>query len=285
MHRMGLALCLAVAGCAGTAPPAASPTPPDVEARLAKLEADNAKYAKALEFLQLVYDQQAAAKAAAPAPDAVFAVPVAEAVAAGQVSGAATAAVTIVKAFDFACPYCAKIDPMLDAVVAAYPGQVRVVYENMVVHPFAMPAHLAGCAAGKQRKYLAFKKVLWEQVFPAYVAARDPSLLDEAHMLAAGATAGLEAERLRKDMASDECKARIAADMAELEKFGVRGTPTLFVNGSIMEPGISEEQLKVVVEDKLRAVAASGVSPSEYYGQVVVGKGEKAFRAQGDAAP
>ena len=39
-----------------------------------------------------------------------------------------------------------------------YDGKVRVVYKNMVVHPQVVTkAHLAGCAAGKQGKFVEFK--------------------------------------------------------------------------------------------------------------------------------
>ena len=40
-----------------------------------------------------------------------------------------------------------------------YDGKVRVVFKNMVVHPQVVTrAHLAGCAAGKQGKFIAYKE-------------------------------------------------------------------------------------------------------------------------------
>ncbi len=251
-----------------------------------KLEEDNAKYASALAFLQQVYDQQMAQRQAQedlePAPDAVFAVPVADAVAAGQVAGPASASVTIVKAFDFACPYCADLNGTLDEIVSDYGGKVRVVYENMVVHPFAMPVHLGGCAAGKQGKYVAFKKVIWEKAFPDYVSARDPSKLDEAHVLEAGKAAGLDVTRMQRDLSSEECKARVAADMRDLERFGVHATPTLFINGAAVPP-MDKEGLKEVIDAKLKVVESSGVAGGEYYAREVMGKGEQKFRSKRDA--
>ena len=77
-----------------------------LEARVKKLEDQNAKYAEALEFLQKVYGQQKAQQAAQereePAEDAVFAVDIAPDLAGGQVEGPATACITIVEAWDFA---------------------------------------------------------------------------------------------------------------------------------------------------------------------------------------
>jgi hypothetical protein len=73
-----------------------------LEARVAKLE----KYSEALEFLQKVYDQQKQQQAQQedrePAPDAVFAVDIAQNIALGQIEGPTQAAVTIIEAWDFA---------------------------------------------------------------------------------------------------------------------------------------------------------------------------------------
>ena len=78
----------------------------DLEARVKKLEDQNAKYAEALDFLQKVYNQQKAQQdqqeREEPAEDAVFAVDIAPDVKGGQVEGPATACITIVEAWDFA---------------------------------------------------------------------------------------------------------------------------------------------------------------------------------------
>jgi len=77
-----------------------------LEARVKKLEDQNAKYAEALDFLQKVYNQQKQAtqqqEREEPADDAVFAVDIAADIANHQVEGPNSATVTIVEAWDFA---------------------------------------------------------------------------------------------------------------------------------------------------------------------------------------
>jgi Skp family chaperone for outer membrane proteins len=81
-----------------------------LEDRVARLEANNDKYAEALDFLGKVYEQQKAQQKAQqdraqredPDPDAVFAVDVTPDVKLGEVEGSANALVTIVEAWDFA---------------------------------------------------------------------------------------------------------------------------------------------------------------------------------------
>ena len=77
-----------------------------LEARVKKLEDQNAKYSEALDFLQKVYNQQKQASAQQerdePADDAVFAVDIANDIANHQVEGPNSATVTVVEAWDFA---------------------------------------------------------------------------------------------------------------------------------------------------------------------------------------
>lgn len=78
----------------------------DLEARVKKLEDENAKYHEALEFLQKVYNQQKQQQQAQdesePDPNAVFAVNIEPDIKGGQVEGPNSACVTVVEAWDFA---------------------------------------------------------------------------------------------------------------------------------------------------------------------------------------
>ena len=80
----------------------AAPASGNLEERVARLE----KYSEALDFLQKVYDQQkqqmAQQERSEPAPDAVFAVDIAQNIQLGQIEGPTQAAVTIIEAWDFA---------------------------------------------------------------------------------------------------------------------------------------------------------------------------------------
>ena len=187
--KRALAVAALLAAC-HTTPPAATPgSNAEIAARVKKLEDTNAKYAEALEMLQQVYAKQRADAEAEEentlADDGIWAVAIDADVKAGQVDGPATAGVTIIKAFDFACPYCNAVAAQLDELVKEHHGDVRVVYKNMVVHPaIAMPAHLASCAAAKQGKYVAFKSAFWDRAYKPYAEKRDPTQLGEANILA-----------------------------------------------------------------------------------------------------
>jgi protein-disulfide isomerase len=297
--KISAAMCVAAAlgacqpqATGGTTPaskPAAATVAGSVEERLARLEAAYAKNAEALAFLAQVYAQQKAQQEAQerdePAEDAMFAVDITEDVQAGQVDGPASAPVTIVKAFDFACPYCAQTAPTMEELVNDYKGKVRVVYMNLVVHPPARPAHLASCAAARQGKYNPFKHAFWDKGFGAYAASHDPSKLGEDNILAIARGVGLDVARLKADMASPACAARVDHDMAELAKFHVNATPTFFINGKQIGGALPKEGFQQVIDAQLKIAEASGVPAADYYTKVVLAKGEKQFRSKLDPKP
>ena len=288
--------CAVVAGCQSSAKPVAKPVPQPIqesgatatlEARVQRLEADNARYAEALGFLQKVYDQQKAQAEAdqdsEPADDAIFAVDIAPDLEAGQLEGPIDAPVTIVEAFDFACPYCRRVHDTLSDLVKAYGGKIRIVYKNMVVHPqVATSAHLAGCAAAKQKKFIAYNNEIWTKGFDEYAATRDPDKLSEDAVIAIAKGVGINVSKLKTDMKSAECKDRIKADMDELAKFNINATPTLFVNGTEVAGAQPAEDFKKLIDEKLALVQKSGIAPRDYYSKVIMATGEKKFRSKKD---
>jgi len=261
-----------------------------VEQQLARLQDAYDRNAEALAFLNKVYAQQKAQAAQEerdePADDAVFAVDVSGDIQAGQVDGPATAPVTIIKAFDFACPYCAQMSPVLHDIVKANPDKVRVVYKNLVVHEIATPAHLASCAAAKQGKYGAFKDAFWEDGFKPYLESRgqNKDSLGEDNIVKIATKVGLAIPKFKADLAGQDCKSALADDMTELTKFHVNATPTLFVNGKEISGAMDQVHLQELVNEQLAIVQKSGVPAGQYYDKVVMA-GEKQFRSKKQPKP
>ncbi len=249
-----------------------------LENRIASLEAELKRANEVLDFIRPFMDEQRQAEearaATEPDPNVRFAV----GVEGSPAIGSSEASVTVVKAFDFACPYCEQIDPLLEDLVDKYAPKVRVVYKNFVVHPEAEDAHLAACAAAAQGKFKEFKTAFWQKGFRAYVEARDPDKLGKTNILAIATELGMDAGKLDADMSGETCKALVKNDMEELNKFGVNGTPSFFVNGKFtMFAG--PQAFQELIDAELVEVEKSGVAGADYYRTVVMAKGEKAFKA------
>ncbi len=139
------------------------------------------------------------------------------------VKGAENVPVTITLFDDFQCPYCARLIPTLDQVLAAYPQQVRIVYKHfpLSMHKFARAAAAASIAARNQGKFWP----LHDQLFANYNKLNDAMIRE----LAEGV--GLDMARFDQDLANPALQQEIAADMQLGSKAGVRGTPAAYING------------------------------------------------------
>jgi protein-disulfide isomerase len=159
-----------------------------------------------------------------PEPSKVYELPVGN----SPIRGPENAAVTIVEFSDYQCPFCARSEPLIKDVLKAYPDKVRFVYKNLPlvsIHSNAMGAAQAAVAAGKQGKYWEMHDLL----FANQRALQPDKLKEYAQQL------GLDVAKFEADMNSSEVKSAISDDMSLSRKVGVRGTPTIFVNGKLVE--------------------------------------------------
>jgi len=138
--------------------------------------------------------------------------------------GPADAPVTITLFDDFQCPYCARLLPTLEQVMAAYPTQVRVVFKHfpLNMHKFARQAAIASIAARNQGKFWP----LHDQLFANYNQLNDDKIRELAESV------GLDMERFDKDIANPALQQEIAADLQLGTDSGVRGTPAVYINGA-----------------------------------------------------
>jgi thiol-disulfide isomerase/thioredoxin len=137
--------------------------------------------------------------------------------------GADGAGVVIVEFADFECPFCQKLAPELDQLWEERRDKVRFVYKFL---PLAMHAHgevaaRAAIAAQMQGKF-------WEMHRKLFASGQH---LEEADLAGYARAIGLDVDRFRVDMAGAAATARIEADRKLAETLGVKGTPTLFIDG------------------------------------------------------
>jgi len=137
--------------------------------------------------------------------------------------GPASASINVVLFSDYQCPFCARAEPVVRSLEQAHPGEVRVVFKNMPLpfHDRAWLAAKAALAAGEQGKYWEYHDALFAH----------QNALDRASLERYAADMGLDARRFARDLDDARLEARLEADVADADALGVKGTPTLFVNG------------------------------------------------------
>jgi len=193
--------------------------------------------------------QPAAARPSGPDPARAYNLPVGN----SPSKGSAEAPITIVEFSDYQCPFCARSEPLIGQALAAYPTQARFVYKHfplVSIHPQAMPAALAAVAAGRQGKFWE----MHEMLFANQRALAPEQIKEYARKL------GLDLPKFEADLASDEVKAAVQEDMALAQRAGVRGTPTIFVNGRLLQAR-SLEGFKEIIEPILKTPSPAGRTP------------------------
>lgn len=104
-----------------------------------------------------------------------------------------------------------------------YSKEMKLVFKNFPLrnHKFAWPAAIAALAANKQGKFWE----LHDQLYENYNRLSDQKIREIAQQV------GLDMEKFDKDMKAPELKAIVERDFQEGARIGVRGIPTIFVNG------------------------------------------------------
>lgn len=88
-----------------------------------------------------------------------------------------------------------------------------------------MPAAIAALAANEQGKY-------WEmnsQLFKNYNQLSDEKIDEIAQSL------GLDMTQFKKDIENPDLAAQVQRDLQDGVQAGVRGTPTIFINGRLLQ--------------------------------------------------
>ena len=157
--------------------------------------------------------------------------------------GNPAAPITIVEFSDYQCPFCARVNPALDKVRAAYGDRVKIVFKDYPLpnHPQAPKAAEAARCAGEQNKY-------WEMhdaMFANQRALEVPALKQTARAI------GLNGAAFDQCLDSGKWAATVRSGSELGEKMGVNSTPTLYVNGRALIGALPFESFKSVIDEEL----------------------------------
>ena len=160
--------------------------------------------------------------------------------------GPETADVQVTVAYDYQCPFCARVMPVMSALRSHYQNRLSVVFKQfpLAFHKQAMmAANAALCAQGQGT---------FEPMHDALFA--DQQNLSREFVDQAARRLGLDARQFGKCMDRGTYQATIDRDMAEARTANVRGTPTIFLNGRrFVSPSGYNTEAFIKTIDKLLA--------------------------------
>lgn len=132
--------------------------------------------------------------------------------------------ITLVEFFDYNCPYCRRVGPVMIEAEASDP-QLRGVYKEFpILGPNSLYAAKAALAAHRQGRYVAFHKTL----------IQSDETADESTVLAVASEIGLDVDQLKADMEDPSIQAAIDRNLALARALRVNGTPAFVIGDQIV---------------------------------------------------
>ena len=157
--------------------------------------------------------------------------------------GPPDARVTVVAFLDYECTPCAEEAAALRRLQQRFPKDVRVVVRDfpLASHPNSARAAQAAACAGEQGRF-------WEMHDRLFA---DQRKLQGEDLKAYARDLSLDGSRFAECLDGTRGTPEWRADRADGERFGVRGTPTVFVNGRLVPRGGGYIAVWSLVQDEL----------------------------------
>lgn len=153
------------------------------------------------------------------------------------VAGNPNGDVTVVEFYDVRCPYCRRMVPVINELIRRDPG-VRVVYKDF---PILGPASTLGAramlAAHKQGGYVRMYQTLM---------TGGPTI-DDTTLRAAATRAGIDPERMLREMSMPEVSGHINDNLALGRKLELQGTPAYVIGDKVLPGAVDLQTLLAAV--------------------------------------
>lgn len=124
-----------------------------------------------------------------------------------------------------------------------YPNDVKLVFKNFPltrIHKFAMDAAVASMAANQQGKFWEFHAGLFKNY----------NNLNAEKFDELAQAVGLDMEQFNQDRQNPALAAMVQRDLKDGVEAGVRGTPSIFVNGRLLQQR-SLPGFKQIIDEEL----------------------------------
>ncbi len=172
------------------------------------------------------------------------------------VFGSRDAAIQLVEFVDFECPACRMVYREFKKLEKKYAGKIQIVLRNYPLDQacnsgIPRPMHQSACflaslsrCAGEQGRFEEVTDYLFEM--PAVDGASDAATI-RMEALKAVDLFGLDSEALDECLSSERVLQKLQADIEVADKLGLRGTPSLWLNGKkvdVAQPAVVEHLIQ-----------------------------------------
>lgn len=169
----------------------------------------------------------------------------------GPTKGPEHAPVTVLWYSDVTSPLAAGASKLVDQVLEAYPGEVRVVFKNrpLEFHKDAELAHEALMAAAAQGKFWAMHKLL----------VAHPNAVSSADLLSYAGQAGLDTQKFFDALTARTYRDQVQRDVSQAREADVNGVPVFFVNGKRVDGVQTLSSFKAILDQQVQSSRVAAV--------------------------
>lgn len=162
-------------------------------------------------------------------------------------AGGEKAKVTIVEFSDFQCPYCAKAASVINKVKKKYGDKIKVVFKHF---PLTMHTHARSTAMASMCAHELSPKSFWK--FHDEVFINKAPLGSEQLIKLGVERLKLNKEQYTKCVNEKKYAAHVEKDIQQGTKIGIRGTPSIYINGELFLETLNFDKYVEKIEEQLK---------------------------------
>ena len=137
-------------------------------------------------------------------------------------AGKKDAKTVLVEFSDFQCPFCKRLQPVMEDIIADYQATVGFYFRHfpLSIHPQAFSAAMAAECALEQQQFVSYKSLMFDNQYQ----------LGEQSLLAyAAKIKAINQPKFSDCLMTNKYQALVQADLDQGLALGINGTPTLYI--------------------------------------------------------
>jgi protein-disulfide isomerase len=156
-----------------------------------------------------------------------------------QIGGNPKGDATVVEFFDYRCPYCKQMQPLIEGLLKT-DRNLRIVYKEFpILGDASTYASKMALAARMQGKYDVFHRVMMDT----------KGTIDDKVVDRVAAAVGIDVAKAKAAMGAPTIEAIIKKDYALADALDINGTPSFIIAGKLYPGALSLAELKKAIAD------------------------------------
>jgi protein-disulfide isomerase len=160
--------------------------------------------------------------------------------------GSGSAKMTVVEFSNFQCPFCVKSWKRMKELLEKNPQDIKYIFKHFPLQPQGKPFELSEMVAATQEisdeAFWAVHDFFFSDEGQAFTSKETEVLKQKIEEILKGK--GYEGKSFQTALETGKGKRRVEEDMILGNKIGVRGTPTMVINGDFVGSNLTDKMIE-----------------------------------------